>query len=292
MSLRTVWSAFFAAILLSGTIIFAIWLYAHWSDTRVIGYLVAWLPFLFSLIFALTPGKYMRRRIGVVFRILIASGGLLYSLILWHDRGLEDAAAKASQINVVNDAVSGANTHTDQQIAGLKKDVGDIGDKFAELQNNLKQGFSGLKPPSPKLVALKFKFFDQAGNSISMHAGENGTFSLDFIATNVTDVSSSSIDMWVDVCGGCTFAKEPVGFDKPNGTADFERHKLFPGVLNPGTSLEKMTIEVKPPVSNVFSFEIAWKYSCAACGKLPDPQKFTVLVLQPYKINEPKLKLN
>ena len=120
---------------------------------------------------------------------------------------------------------------------------------------------------------------------------ENGAFSVDFTATNVTDVSATGGDLWVILCDDCVFTKEPQGFDKSAGTTETMRHKKF-GDLNPGVSVEKMTVEFK--ASRKFaSILIGFRYSCATCVKIATLQSIAILpsygALQMPPIVLPKL---
>jgi hypothetical protein len=288
LSFAQVWLSFIAGITLAASALFILWLHVHWNDPRIIGYLQAWLPFVFSLVFALTPNKYMRRRVGVMFRICIAVAGLVYSLILWHDRDLEASIARGSLESAVSDAVTESNKHSDGSMSALRQD---LDQQLRGLNSGLTTGFSGLKPQPPKFAVLRFRFFDSPGDSVSMHGGPDGVFTLDFTVTNIADLPASQGDIWVEVCGSCAFAKDPTGFDKPNGVPEVVRHKNF-NSLNPGVSLEKMTIEVKPPSPTIPSFEVAWRYSCGSCGKMEGPQIFTILVLPPHKVVPPKFNFN
>jgi len=275
-SVKKVWLTFFLAVLVAATVLLFASLIRNWGDRKVIGFLAAWAPFLFSLIFALTPGRYMRRRIGVVLRLLIAGGGLLYSVILWHDRTLEDQATEFAERSAVTGAVSEANEHSD---AKIEESMRDLEDKLQSLDSSLGKNFQELKPVPPEHAQLQFSLFDEASQKMpiveqSIMPDENGVFSVDFVVTNVSDVPANSIDLWVQICDACVFAKEPQGFDKPAGEPDTVRHRTLPS-LNPGVSMEAMTLSFKT-LKKFRSVTMTYRYSCATCGAFPKQQDVTI----------------
>jgi len=287
-TLRQVWGAFVYAILLSmGEIVGAL-LYQHREDPDIqavaIRVVLDSLPFLASMVFALWP-QVSRAHIG--FRLTILLGGLLWSGLLAKKDYLDLQQSRKDQQTAISTAVKDANEHSDQQIAGVRTD---IDNRFTSLEQTIGKGFNGIKPPPLQFAALGFRFFDSPGNALSMHGDADRVFTMDFTSTDTTDKAAEKGDIWVEICGSCVFAKEPKGFDKPIGIAETARHKTF-GILNAGVSLEKMTIDVKPP-KGVPSFEIAWSYSCETCGKKGDSQKFTINILPPYKVTVPPPKLN
>ena len=83
-------------------------------------------------------------------------------------------------------------------------------------------------------------------------------------------LTAESIDIWIVLCDKCSFAKEPVGFEKPAGADDRMRHRVI-GPLNPGVSFEKITLSVKSASTDGF-FQMGFHYSCKTCGGkiLPD----------------------
>lgn len=293
--LRRVWYIFGAGCVVAATISGSVWLFHHWNEpdlqTVVVNFVVAWIPFVLAILIAFVPDL---RKAHIAWRIGIVAVGLVWSILLAKQQVLSVRAARKDQQQAIMEAVDKSDEHTDQQIARVRSDVQSltkgIGGQLSALDKDLSASISEVKPPPAKVAALRVNFWDYSSSIISMHGGADGVFTLDFTATNTSEVVANGGDMWIEVCQGCLFAEEPTGFDKPNGSAETVRHRTF-GILNPGVSLAKMTIQVKP--SKQFqSFEVAWRYSCGTCGKMGDPQKFTVSILPPYKIKGPALKLN
>ena len=103
----------------------------------------------------------------------------------------------------------------------------------------------------------------------------NGDFPVDFGIMNGSPSTAEAIDFWIAICDQCSFAKEPVGFEKASGADDHIRHKTIES-LNPGVSFEKTTILVKSLATGGF-FQIAFRYSCKTCGgKMSQTQVATI----------------
>ena len=84
-----------------------------------------------------------------------------------------------------------------------------------------------------------------------------------------------SVPEVVIVNNGCSFAKEPAGFEKVAGSDDRVRHRIV-SLLNPGVSFEKTTIVVKSAPTDGY-FQIAFRYSCKTCGgKIAPNQNVTI----------------
>lgn len=288
--LRTVWYAFAAACSLAAFIVVSSWLVIHWHEPNlqrlVVGYVVDWIPCVLTILIAFVPDL---RRQHVAWRLGIVAIGLIWSVLLARERYF----SMNDQQQLVS-AVTKSTEHTDEQIKNVRTDLENdlervMADRLGALGKGLTTSLSELKPSPQQLATLAFRFFDSPGNTLSMHGGADGVFTIDFTTTDTAAVAAEKGDIWVEVCQACVFSKEPAGFDKPNGTAETVRHKTF-GILNPGVSLETMTIDLKPP-RGATSFEIAWSYSCETCGKRGDSQKFIIAILPPYKVTVPLPKL-
>jgi hypothetical protein len=293
MSLRQVWYSFIGAVVLAATIGGGIWFYIHQNDADIrvvaIHVLSDLVPFLAALAIALWAERVTK--FSHTTRVVILLGGLAWSGV-WGWRDLTDIkASKADIKGAITTAVTGANTHTDQQIAGVKKDVDDVGDKVAQIQSNLKQGFSGLKPPPPKFAAIKFGFLDPfMAAEGSLREGPDGVFSAELLAQNVTDVAAEKGDVWIQICDECLWVDEPIGFDRPSGTIESMRHESFQN-LNSGTMLPKIALHFKA-LKKFQKITLVAKYSCSSCGKMANPQLLTIDVLPNIMFSVPPPKLN
>lgn len=264
----------------------AIWFYAHRNDADIqnvaVHVAVDCLPFLAAIAFALWP-DVSKAHIGV--RVMVIAIGLLWSVLLAKKDYLDLRQARNDQQTAIYTAVSNANQHSDQQMDGLKRDLegssktlnkrlDSLSGQVSKSETDLNGTISKVIVPPTKYAQIRFGFFpsDSNGSAViqkTVTPNSDDTFTVDFGATNTSDTAATMGEIWVQVCDQCTFAKEPINFDKPDGSINQVRHSQFQA-LNPGISL-KMTIDVKVPVT-LAAFDLALRYSCQTCGQIKDAQ--------------------
>ena len=216
-----------------------------------------------------------------VWRGSVVVIGFCWSVMLWHQQDLSDRASAAQTASALGSAVSQANDHADQQFkkvqdqvsevkGSLKTTEDNIAAKLDESTSSLNAGLGRVgKPDPPAPAKLVFTLWDQTFTpedpvlSKTIQPDGDGAFPVEFTVVNVSESMADTIDIWVDVCSLCSFAKEPKGFEQPAGADDHTRHRLI-GSMNPGVSWEKMTVLVKSSVPN--PFQVALRYSCKNCG--------------------------
>jgi len=295
-----------AGVGLAAVVLGAAWFRNHRNDpdvqTVVVDAAVACIPFFASILFALWPEV---NRTHIAWRLAIVLGGLLWSLLLGRQDYLNLQASRSDTQAAITTAVGSANKHSDQQIAGLDSKVDEstsslnkrlddvaatVSSQVAKSETDITTDIGKVIVPPPKYAELQFTFFDEDQSkfpisSETLTPDANGIFSADFTATNISDTTADEAETWVILCDECAFAGEPSGFDRPVGTVETMRHKKF-GNVNPGTSVEKMTIEIKPmrPFSEI---RLAFKYSCGTCGRIPPLQSFTIWAAPSLSIAPP-----
>lgn len=265
-----------------------------WLD--ITNFAVVLLPFAFSILFAFVPDMRTRH---IAWRTLVILIGVSFSWMLWKQQRLAADAAKRDQQYAVEAAVRQSNDHSDEQIAGVRKDVHSetqtLEEKMSALSGQVKASETDINGaikrvvvPDPQYAKLQFSLFDSNATDFPLTTqtlvpDKDGVFTIDVLTRNVSETTAAKNgDIWVYVCDACIFAEEPQGFDRPKGLRETARHKLFQN-LNPGVVLEKMTLRIK--LNAPFSrFAIAFQYSCESCGKMQDPQRMTLLTSS-LKIN-------
>jgi hypothetical protein len=277
-----------------------IWILKVWGDLRFVNYFVAFIPTLFSILFAFIVDKDLEIHFRKLWRLGIVACGILYSVALWHQQKLTDQDNLNTQQKIVNDAVSKANAHSDQQFAGVQQNVGALGGQVTGLSQSLNATTSTIssalekstsqlndsigkvtQPEPIKPAVLIFSLWDMAATldkpvvSKFIQPDNDGNYSIDFSFTNVSESTADAIDVWIQVCDGCSFAKEPAGFEKVAGSDDRVRHRII-NSLNPGVSFEKTTIVVKS-VPTEGSFRIGFRYSCKTCGGKMEPTQLATI---------------
>jgi hypothetical protein len=156
---------------------------------------------------------------------------------------------------------------------------------ISKTESDLNTAITSVGTAPPKYAQLQFSLYTNASSQTpllveSLSPGDDETLTVDFMVTNISDTPATTGELWVQICDECSFTKEPQGFDKPAGTPDMTRHKSFPS-LNPGVTLEKMTIEFKM-MKRFDSIDVGLRDSCATCGKLAAMQMLKVLVIPPF----------
>jgi hypothetical protein len=126
------------------------------------------------------------------------------------------------------------------------------------------------KPEPPDIPVLAFSLFTpewRADHAIVQNfitANDEGSYPIEFTVTNRSETTARGLEIWVQLCGECSFASEPASFDHPAGSDERTRHRKL-GDLNPGVSVEKTLILVRPPRGA--TFQVAFRYTCESCGK-------------------------
>lgn len=285
MSLRGVWYSFLAAFGIAIVILGGIWFYVHRQDANVqtvaVHAVVDCLPFLASILFALWPEV---SKAHIAWRVAIIIVGLAWSGLLVKKDYLDLQAAKRDEQNIVATAVEDANNHSDQQINRLRSEVKN---QFSGLSHEVEEGDTSITGAMGKLMPnsenalVKFSLLPAMDIntpilSESLPLDKDGVVSVEFMATNISDVAASSLEFWVEICRECAYAKEPEKFERLNDTIPTIRHRLF-GDLNPGISTDGMTIQIKPPSAP--TFQVGFMYSCKDCGKRGPEQVATITPL-------------
>lgn len=295
-------------------------MFNHWTDPdreiKFTNFLAAFYPFAVSVFIAFIPDLERTKGMRRAWRIGIIAGGLLYSLILWHQQSVNLTASRHDQQQIVATAVNNSNEHSDQhsdtQIAGVKRDLAGVSkhsdQQIDSIRTDLKGSMvavTGLiskttgdlnsaiakvgKPDPPERARLRFSLrgdgnVDVAKSPLVAYAlkpDTAGVFSVDFTFQNVSQATASKIDFWISICTDCIYSAEPSNFEKPSGMNEHMRHRFLPGILNPGVTIETTTILVKP-IKPLPWFDIAFKYSCETCGSISDPQTARILALNEW----------
>jgi hypothetical protein len=272
-----------------------VWIPRAWGNLRFVNYFVAFIPTILSILFAFVVDKDLGGRVKFAWRVGIVTCGFLYSVALWHQQVLTDKSILDTQSKIVNDAVSQANQHSDEQTKAVRQDVQGVKSDLSDLKADLHQstsditsGLGRIKPEPPKRARLQVSLFredlrvaDLPMLRSSITADNDGVVPIDIFLTNVSDTPAEVLEMWLGIPKECTFTEEPRGSDKPEGTEPAKRHFIIPGILNAGASYQKTTLKLKCPTGvPPYNLAVDFKYSCKTCGAMEaNPQRVTVTVL-------------
>lgn len=288
--------ALFAAVII---IWGSVWLFNHWQDAdkeiKLTNFGAAFFPFVVSVFVAFIPDIEKSAAMRRGWRIGIIAAGLVYSLILWHQQSVNIIAGRRDQTEIVRSAVEKSNkhsdnhsdeqtaqlrkelqasaTHSDEQVETIRKEAKDNASDLAGLvsktTSDLGQSISKVGKPDPPIPAtLVFTLWSEETFPLllsSLAPNEDGIYTIDFAVSNTSSSTAArQVDTWIDICEACTFAKEPSGFDRPDGMRNGTRHMTIQ-ILNPSTSIGTKTIAVKlsKPLD---SFDMGFRYTCELCG--------------------------
>lgn len=162
-----------------------------------------------------------------------------------------------------------ANLQTKAATQELSKQLSDTRTELREAQAKLVQPKAILVPSlwtlDPSQLPLLTTAAKLVGNSVT----------IDFFVFNKSDVAAVNGSIFIRICSGCKFAKEPEGFSKIRGVEDYDREFSFANIL-PHTGIHKLTAEVIPPESaGTFEFDITSE--CQSC-EAQDRHHFFVTV--------------
>jgi hypothetical protein len=273
---------------------------SYWNNEQLIDFWTAWIPFAISILLAFIPDQQMKTKTRIVWRVLVIAFGFFYSVLLWHQQTLTAKSANAAQQQILNAAVTASNAHSDKTIGAVRDDVkgvqtkigsvetalGETKDalvkKFGESAANITQSLSNIgKPEPPEIAHIQFSLWreDATPQEIplltgSIHEKIDGSIPVEFVFTNTSTVAANSVEIWIQICGVCSFASEAAGLDRLSGMDEHTRHKVI-GDLNPGTTFAKTTVDIKAPAA-FNPLQIAFRYSCKTCGKLEEDQKVVI----------------
>jgi hypothetical protein len=282
---------------------------SFWNSAHTINFLVAWIPSVLSVLVAFVPEKDLERRMRLRWRFAVVAFGFIYSLMLWHQQGLNDLANSQQTQTAISTAVSQANDHSDKQFDRTQGQITDVRNNLETTEKNLASKVdeststisTGLgkvgKPEPPELPKLQFSLWKDdiqvAETPIlteTVQQEDDGTIPVEFFFTNISNVAADSVDMWVHICTTCSFAKEPEGFDKPAGINEQTRHRIFASI-NPGVSFQKSLVAFTSPTpptgGKTFRVGMSFSYSCKNCGGRKDSSDLMISVIPPVRAIPP-----
>jgi hypothetical protein len=278
-------------------IVLARGMYAYWDSPRLINFLAAWIPAVLSVLVAFVPDREMEMTKRITWRVLVIFCGVFYSLILWHQQVLTDKTNEDTNRRLLGSAVGDANKHSDYQFVAANRhadakfgevegDVKGVSDQNVALSDALKKATGDInsnlgkvgKPDPPVPARLIFGLWDASASlsaptlTKTIDPDGEGNYPVDLLVSNQSESTADAVDIWIEVCTDCSFAKEPPGFEKPSGIDEHVRHKVI-GSLNPGVSFEKIAIFVKVRPTVQRGFAVALRYSCKTCGGKVTPNQ-------------------
>jgi len=261
-------------------------IYLYWDDPKLVNFLSAFIPFALTVLIAFIPDQSMNLIKKILWRTIVITAGIVFSVILWHQQVVTERMEARNQKAIVSEA----NNHSDVQFNRVESELGNtktnlssridgLGGQIAKSDTDITGAIHKVIIPPPAYANVQFTLSDGSGVdnpflTQTVQPDQEGTVSIDFLGVNRSDVPAKSLELWVQICDSCSFVKEPDRFEKMKGNLETIRHRSW-GLLNPGTATDVMTIKVKPPTKGS-PFQIGFTYSCETCGKLKAKQLATI----------------
>lgn len=267
------------------------WLFLHWADPdlqqRLVNFGAAWIPFVVSIILAWLPDWEKKRKASMMWRAVIVIAGLAWSVILWRQQTLSLESSRRDQQQLLDAAIEKSNQHSDAQITQVRKELETVNKHSYEETKSVKYalktttdtltgalsktasdlGQTISKTPIARKAILQFTFPTLERNTVPIRqislSMTDGVVKVPFTFGNISDESAIGVEIWVKVCDGCRYAKEPEGFTHLRGADEHDRYRTF-GTTNPDVFFEVMSVEVTPPLG-VDGFDIALRSACQNC---------------------------
>ncbi|MGD0180763.1 MAG: hypothetical protein ABSC15_13190 [Terriglobales bacterium] len=272
----------------------------YWNNEQLINFWTAWIPFAISILLAFIPDQQMKTKTRIVWRVLVIAFGFFYSVLLWHQQTLTAKSAGATQQKILNAAVAASNAHSDQTIGAVRDDVkgvqtkigsvetaltetrGALVQKFGESAASITRSLGNIGKSEPMEIAhIQFSLWREDVTSLeipllkdSIQEKTDGSIPINFVFINTSTVAANSLEVWMQICGVCSFVSEAPGFDRLPGMDEQTRHRVI-GDMNPGTTFSKTGVSIKAPAA-FNPLEIAFRYSCKTCGKIGEDQKIFI----------------
>jgi len=259
---------------------------------RLTNFAVACTPVALTIVIAFIPDL---RRAPMKWRIGVVSIGLMWTLLIFKQEVLTENEQNRVITEAISRAVSKSNKHSEQEIGNqvqkltgvFREGLGQVSNGLSHQMSNglstLNQNLSKVgQPPEPKFAQIQFSLWDEQFRDFpelvdTVERDSEGVFKVYWTGRNTSDVAAENLEFWIVLCDDCTYAREPEGFDRPPGTSDVVRHRMF-GFLNPGVTIAKIEMDVRMN-GHYGWFEMDVKYSCKTCGKMPaNPQALTIKV--------------
>lgn len=259
--------------------------YIYWNDPKLVSFLAAWIPTVGSIIIAFVPESRMTLAKKLIWRSTVIAVGFIWSMVLWHQQVITELANEKTQEAIVGKAIGASNEHSDSQISSVRTDIGEIKKDVGGLQKNIQATLSQSEknltrsitevgkpvPPQPvRLIASLWSPSMLTDDAVfplkadSLSSDLDGVFTIEFTFRNISSSAASNTDVWIYICDQCSFASDPVGYDRPQGSADNVRHKMVP-LMNPNTTMAITKLQLRTKTL-LPSFTIAFKYSCQMCA--------------------------
>ena len=228
-----------------------------------------------GIIGAFYKDKYRNHAAKWAAVIMMVVFGFLMGLNTYRDRAVraQEKADRARE-KIENAKTSDSIIKSVDHISGELKDF-----KDKVKPDEIRSDMSGLRATMEKVLhppqaTLLFTFapFNDAPvdggpaipvRDITLPIKPEGSVHVRLTFLNNTDVRAEGLQVSLDICTSCKFAKEPDGFTRVAGSRETERHHLY-GDMPPRGAYAELALDIIPP-PGVGAFDIKAVYRCKTC---------------------------
>jgi hypothetical protein len=244
-------------------------------------------------------GEYQKPRLRITVLSVLVAVAILTVVSLWLDsqqrqqekkksegdiqdlKGQVQAASRSQSDNTILflNSLSTMSSEVSQLKVEVKTEA--LQKRLAGVQADLEKTQKALAPGPKAEVILTFAPFDNPALGTGLKARPivektmplslDGIFHLDVTVLNLTEVEATNVDLTLQICDGCRYAKEPPGFSKPSGVPDTARELFVPRISSLGF-LPTFSLDVIP-AAYMSAFTVGINYRCTTCT-LPKEASF------------------
>lgn len=193
-----------------------------------------------------------------------------------------DCNAKVSQLS--KDADRNADAQR-KSLLGLGEEVGSLkgevtNERLKSHVANLEKQLTITNAPKP-LAVVTGSFATSKAHEVvkeTWAVRRDHTIKVDLMMLNTSQVNAENVTAWVFVCDDCTFAKEPPGFEKPNGSTESMRDISYLRIL-PASGMAVFPVEIEVPLT-AKDIHLGVRVKCTTCVLSAD-EDLTVHVTEP-----------
>jgi hypothetical protein len=270
------------------------WLFLQYLDPdsrlRLVNFAAAWWPFVFSVLVAFIPDM---RKAHWGWRTSVVAAGFMYSILLWHQQGIQMEASRSELSQAVETAVDRSNEHSDKSMSELRSGMTELMDKMSDEIGSTISGSTsslaeslGRMPSVDTKAELKSTFMPFSGllqksqfpiEEITLSRNDDGSITVPFSIMNISpNNAAEQVELWIEICSKCTFISDPDRFRRLEGMSANMRYRRL-GTINAGLTMERMTAAIEVP-QNTRRFAVRFRHSCTNCGTLIIEEPFYVVI--------------
>ena len=229
--------------------------------------------------------RLQRLRIAVLLGLIVI-GGLTFVSLHFDNKAKAEERSKSegnireltTKVQAANDAQKdntklflGSFDAMSKEVSNLKAEVKTeaLQKKLTTVQEELQKTQKAMAPGPKAELTFTFLPFDTYSSSttpvtdVDLPMNLDGTVHVEAGALNMTSVDASDVDLNIQICEQCKYAKEPADTVKLTGFSDTVRLLKTPHV-QARQVLTSIILDITAPPGTK-SFQVGFSYRCSTC---------------------------